>query len=344
MENKTPYLSVIMPVYNAESYIEKAIGSILNQTFKDLELICVNDCSRDSSLEIMLSLSNSDNRLRIIDSPENVGAGQARNLGLSEARGKYITFVDADDEIDSDLYRKAVCITEDNDVDEVVWGITEMHYGPNNKFIRSVRISPETKISIEKNEIYNMLLCLEEKTLFGYQWNSLYRTSIIREKNIQFERTIFYEDFFFNLNFANHIKSIATLGDTGYYYFKRKNNSITNTFTVDYFDLSYRRINEMFKFFVSNNYKNTQVYTVLGNRLLRYTLSALQRNCDKRSGWNYKDRKEWFLNTCELSLYKLLLDNAKISNPAYFVMAFIIKHKMAFAADLLGEIIQVIRK
>ena len=344
MERKTPYLSVIMPVYNAELYIEQAIGSILNQTFKDLELICINDCSKDKSLEIMLKLSKSDDRLIVVDSPENVGAGQARNLGILKAKGKYITFIDADDEIDSDLYRKAVCITQNNNVDEVVWGLTEMFYDTNDKFVRRVHISPQNKIATEKEEILKTLLYLEHETLFGYQWNSFYKASIIRENNIQFEKTIFYEDFFFNLDFAKHIKSIATLDDTGYYYFKRKNNSVTNSFTADYFDLSYRRINEMFEFLKANGYEGRQVCTVLGNRLLRYTLSALQRNCDKRSGWNYKDRKEWFIKTCELSLYKSLLGNAEVSNPAYFAMAFVIKHRMAFAADLLGKIIRVVRK
>lgn len=333
-----------MPVYNAELYIEQAINSILNQTFNDLELICINDSSKDKSFEIMLNLSKQDDRLIVIDSPQNVGAGQARNLGLLKARGKYITFMDADDKIDADIYRKAVDIAEKRNVDEVVWGLNELHYDINNTLIRSIPINPQNRIANQKSEILDTILFLEDTTLFGYQWNSLYKESIIRQNNIQFEKSIFYEDFFFNLEFAKHIKSIATIDDVGYDYFKRVNDSITNSFTADYFGLSYRRINEMFEFFKANGYVNDKACTVLSNRLLRYTLSALKRNRDKRSGMNYKDRKKWFRKICRLSLYKELLDNAKISNPAYFVMAFVIKHKMAFTADLLGKIIQVIRK
>ena len=344
MQLKKPYLSVIMPVYNAELYVEQAIRSILNQTFRDLELICINDCSKDKSLEIMLKLSKEDDRLLVIDSPENLGAGQARNLGLARAAGKYITFMDADDKIDADLYRKAADIAENNDIDEVVWGLTEQHYDSNDNFIRSVPIAPENKVANNKKDILDTILFLEDKTLFGYQWNSFYKASIIKENGIQFEKSIFYEDFFFNLEYAKHIKSISTIDDTGYFYYKRVNGSITNSFTADYFDLSYRRIDEMLEFFKSNSYVDEKVCTVLGNRLLRYTLSALQRNCDKRSGMGYKYRKEWFLKTCQLPLYKELLNNSKISNPAYYITAFVVKHKMAVVADLLGMVIRIIRK
>ncbi len=345
MNDKKPFLSVIMPVYNSEKYIKEAIYSILNQTFSDLELICINDCSKDKSLEIMQEISQKDNRLIVIDSPENVGAGQARNLGLSIASGQYITFMDADDKIDTELYQKAVEMTHNGTIDEVVWGLTEQHYDANGKFIRSIPIKPQNKILNEKKEILNTILFLEDSTLFGYQWNSFYKSDIIKENNIEFERAIFYEDFFFNLEFAKHIKNLATLDDSGYYYFKRVNGgSITNGFSADYFELSYRRINEIFDFFRTNNYVNNEVCTVLGNRLLRYTLSALQRNCDSRSGMDYKSRKEWFIKICELPLYNELLLDARISNPAHFVMAAILKYKMAFAADMLGKLIYAIRK
>ena len=82
----------------------------------------------------------------------------------------------------------------------------------------------------------------------------------------------------------------------------------------------------------------------MGNRLLRYTLSALQRNCDKRSGMDYKDRREWFLRTRQLPLYKDLLNDSKIFNPAYCITAFVVKHKMAVIADVLGTVIGIVRK
>lgn len=101
-----PKVSVIIPVYNTEDYLRKCLDSVCNQTLSDIEIICINDCSTDSSLEILKEYSSNDNRIKLINFDENKGAAVARNTGINIAQGEYIGFVDSDDYIDLDFYEK----------------------------------------------------------------------------------------------------------------------------------------------------------------------------------------------------------------------------------------------
>ncbi len=338
--NSTPFLSVIMPVYNAEHYVKQAVESVLSQTFKELEIICVNDASKDASLSVLLELQRADSRVKVIDSPENVGAGEARNLGLESACGTYITFMDADDTIEPDLYQRAVDMAKGTDVDEVVWGLIEEHYDVKDRRIRTVPIIPRALTVTEPTELTKVILELEQQTLFGYQWNSFYRADVIRKHHIRFEKSLFYEDYFFNLEFAKHMCSLTTMDFAGYHYFKRVNGSITHQFTKDYFDLSYRRVQSMYAFCSERDYQNAYMFRVLGNKLLRYTLSAICRNFNKQSGMDGKDRKQWFLSVCDNELYRQLLPKCKPSNIVYACMKFAIEHRLTHIAMLMGKMIQ----
>ena len=92
MSNKVD-LSIIIPVYNAEKYLKTCLDSILNQTYKDIEVICVNDCSKDDSLKILEEYARKDKRVQIINNETNLGPGANRNIGIKRARGKYLTFI-----------------------------------------------------------------------------------------------------------------------------------------------------------------------------------------------------------------------------------------------------------
>ncbi len=99
-------VSVIIPVYNTEKYLRKCLDSVCNQTLKDIEIICVNDCSSDDSLAILQEYASQDNRIKIINFTQNKGVAIARNTAIDEAKGEYIGFVDSDDYIDLDFYEK----------------------------------------------------------------------------------------------------------------------------------------------------------------------------------------------------------------------------------------------
>ena len=114
-------VSVIIPVYNIEKYLKKCLDSVTNQTFSDIEIICVNDGSTDNSLSILEEYAKKDNRIKIINK-ENGGLSSAWNAGLNEVSSEYVTFVDGDDWIDTKTFKLAYEAMINNKVDYVCWG------------------------------------------------------------------------------------------------------------------------------------------------------------------------------------------------------------------------------
>lgn len=105
---RLPKVSVVIPVYSVEKYLASCLDSVCGQTLKNIEIICVNDCSQDNSLEIIQEYAKSDNRLKIIDFKENKGVGAARNAAIVAAQGQYIGFVDSDDWIEADFMKNFI--------------------------------------------------------------------------------------------------------------------------------------------------------------------------------------------------------------------------------------------
>ena len=336
---ETILLSVIMPVFNAEPYVEKAIRSVLAQSFQNMELICVDDASTDGSFHVIQKLAQADPRVVAVRSEKNVGAGQARNKGISLAKGDYITFMDSDDTIEPRLYEKVCEIIRREKADEVVWGLTEERYDAKDRLIRSVPISPGDTRCKTSQEKWKTVLRLERDTLFGYQWNSAYRAAVIAENHIRFPDSLLYEDYFFNLEFIKHAKTLATLDDTGYHYYKRVNGSITNRFVKEYFELSYRRVETLYDFCCLEKEPDAEDCNVLANKLLRYTLSALCRHHNPLSGMDKKARKQWFITICDLPLYAQLLPRSGRQNLLFRILKHAVMKKRAFPALFMGKIL-----
>lgn len=196
---KKPFLSIIMPVYNAERYLNESISCILEQKFQDFELIIVNDKSTDYSGRICDSYAQKDDRISVIHLEKNGGAGNARNIGIQKASADYLTFIDADDVIEEDLYFNAFTKAIQYSADIVVWGLTEEYYSNKGEVVFKNYVSMPEQICQNRQQVRDAVIKLEEKTLFGYQCNRFYRSNIIKENGIHFESVILYEDYFFNL-------------------------------------------------------------------------------------------------------------------------------------------------
>ena len=122
--NKNPLISVIIPVYNTEEYLEDCLNSIIHQSLPDIEIICINDGSTDNSMDVLKKYAYNDRRLRLIDNESNLGASISRNKGLNLAIGEYIVFHDSDDFIDYDAYEKLYNFAKKNeDLDFVIFDV-----------------------------------------------------------------------------------------------------------------------------------------------------------------------------------------------------------------------------
>lgn len=191
----SPKVSVIVPVHNAEKYLEQCLNSILGQTLKDIEVICVNDKSTDGSAAILDSYAANEPRLRVLQSP-GLGAGGARNIGLESAQGKYLSFLDADDFFEPDMLESAVAKAEEDQSDIVVYGSwlydTMRQANRQAKWLLNTECLPEGR-PFAPSEIADCLF-----NVFGnYTWNKLFRTSLVREKGVLFQEISRTNDLFF---------------------------------------------------------------------------------------------------------------------------------------------------
>ena len=210
-------VSIIVPIYNAEGYIDRCVDSILGQTYNNIELILVDDGSKDNSLAICKEKQKADNRVVVI-SKKNSGVSDTRNKGLEVAKGKYILFVDSDDYLANTCVEKAVEAIVDCDL--VVFGYTS--FGAREQSVCPIA---ERKVRFKDDE--ELFFDLVGKCLINPPWNKMYRKEKIQEgfdKNFTIG-----EDCLFNLNYITGIDKASIINDSLYHYNVQNVNSLSKT-------------------------------------------------------------------------------------------------------------------
>ena len=210
-------ISVVVPVYNCEKTLIRCINSILNQNFEDFELLIINDGSPDNSEEICLDFAKTDKRIRYI-CRENGGLASVRNLGLKEARGEYLCFVDSDDYIETDALSFMYSSALKEECDIVLCG----YFAENGKEVQRV-------CSNIKEEVNARLIELKAKNLIDPAWNKLYKISFLRETGVAFPDGEIYEDTYFNLKLLP-FKPKIFITDKCFYHYILNMGSITRRY------------------------------------------------------------------------------------------------------------------
>lgn len=229
--NKSPMISVIIPLYDAEEYIENAIRSVLRQTFRDFEIIVVDDCSSDESCNICEKLCCEDERISLIKQESNQGVSAARNRAMAEAKGKYIAFLDADDEYIPTALEYLYGLAEREQADVVH---TPGFFVQN----KGSRYSIENRVSIWPNDgelLSNELSVRLEKYLSRdisrSIWNKLYRKKFLEEHQISFLKIAVSEDILFSLQCLCLADKYVMASDLVYIYWQRS-TSVTHSVRV----------------------------------------------------------------------------------------------------------------
>lgn len=219
-------VSIIMPVYNAEQYLDVAIQSVINQTYKNIELILVDDSSKDNSIKICEKYQHIDNRVKLLKNERNCGPSFNRNKGLSIAQGEYVTFIDSDDAYSVYNIEKMLNVLEQNKVDLVIAKLTSDVNELENSYdeFSQVKLLKQNKVVEE--------LSLDIK-IRGYTCNKLYKMEIINQNQINFDNNLRYcEDYFFNMNYLMHIRSAALIKEKLYFY-RQVETSLTHKINVE---------------------------------------------------------------------------------------------------------------
>ena len=219
-------ISLIVPIYNVEKYVERCLDSIINQTYKNIECIFVNDSSPDRSIEIIKNKLNSftgDIHFTIIEHQENKGLSEARNTGIRVSNGDYILFLDSDDTLSQDAISLLVQTAQANDNPEIVMGITKGIDAKGN----IIDVSFNQNMSFYNNKDVFQGYIDNKWYLIGC--NKLIRTDIFKKHKTFFQPGIYHEDVLWSFEVSTYINKLILCPHTTYYYYLGDTNSISRS-------------------------------------------------------------------------------------------------------------------
>ncbi|MDR0676778.1 MAG: glycosyltransferase [Elusimicrobiota bacterium] len=265
-----PKISIIIPVYNTEKYLRQCLNSVINQTLKDIEIICINDGSTDNSLEILKEYSQKDSRIKVI-SKKNSGHGHTMNIGLDNATGEYIGIVESDDYISINMYEELYKLSNDN-IDVVKSSFYKYYDTPNVKKIENVSWSKKA-ILPDKNPFnindYPVFLSFHPSI-----WTCIYKKKFLIQNNIKFleEKEASWVDNLFQVQTLYLAKKIIYINTPFYFY--RKRNLKDSADLKDY-NIPFKRTQEIYSWIRQNNISNENILACLYKRHLNYIISIL---------------------------------------------------------------------
>lgn len=239
-------ISIIIPIYNKENSLKRCIESVINQTYKYIEIILVNDGSTDNSLYICKEYEKKDLRIKVVDKV-NGGVSSARNEGIKVAQGKYIQFIDSDDCIDYRMCEKLINAAETYDSDMVICGYREIREKKVNENL-CVNVNCDNKKKFEE-----MFEYLYGNWFINVPWNKLYKKVLI--KSYFDQKLSLGEDLLFNLSYLKDVKTVTCVEDCLYNYYIGELGSLTNSYRDDMFSISTLQYNALRSFV--NEYFNT---------------------------------------------------------------------------------------
>ena len=216
-------ISVIVPIYNVEDYLERCVDSIINQTYKNLEIILVDDGSPDNCPQMCDDYAKKDSRIKVVHK-KNGGLSDARNAGMKVATGEYVSFIDSDDYVSLDFYETLFQTMIDNDSDIVECSIVKFY--ENEKFDE---YSDDQMIE-NFNTVDGLEELINENSFHQYVWNKLYKSSIALD--IPYEVSKLNEDDFWTYQIFGRAKRVTRLNRTLYYYFQRSSSIMGNGYNI----------------------------------------------------------------------------------------------------------------
>ena len=230
-----PKLSIIVPIYNVEKYLPRCIESILNQTFREFELILINDGSTDNCKEICEKYKKIDSRIIVVNK-KNGGVSSARNFGIDISRGEYIGFVDPDDFIDANMYEILFNTANSYNSDMVICDYYKVSEYDIKKY-EEIQLNNKGIIveNINNIDAIERILTVGEK--FIVAWNKIYKRRLF--ENLRYNEGMIYEDEFLAHRILYRCNKVSIINSSLYYYVQRKGSIVNSTFSSKKFDKVY---------------------------------------------------------------------------------------------------------
>lgn len=329
-----PKISIIVPVYNSEKFLEKCILSVLNQTFKEFELILINDGSTDRSKEICDYYRNKDNRVKVVHK-FNTGVSETRNIGLDISTGEYVCFIDSDDYIDSRMLEELYNYTENGYIDIIVSGMYFERYD-NGSWENKIEYYEAYNIQQIKYLIKNLF----ESYLLYNPVGKLYKKEIIDIHNIRFDKNMsFGEDPVFNCEFMKYISNIKNIDKCYYNYVKHGDTSLSIRYDKSKYESNKKMHNELTNLMEYYQIQNEEITLILKQRYKKelcdmlFTIGRADENIKNKEKINFlrvifRDKEYEFLDKYLKGINILLINIIKFKMPILLTIYFNISNKV----------------
>lgn len=312
-------VSVVLPIYNVEMYLERCIESIVNQTYKNLEIILVDDGSPDHCPQICDEWGKKDSRVRVVHKV-NAGLGMARNTGIEHATGKYICFFDSDDYVKTDTIEKIVGLAEKVNADIVTFGYSNVD---NNGLVKSEYVPCTVKEIFHGKEVQeeflpDMLAERKEsvnKRLHMSAWASLYSMKLIKENGWKFvsEREIIAEDVYSLLVLYKSVQCVAVLSEALYFYCDN-GASLTHTYRKD----RYKKIE---KFYIETTQKAKQLgyseKVIDRVRMPYYSFTIAALKMISRANCSYREKRHYINEIMDSETFRTLINEMDYAEESF---------------------------
>lgn len=302
-------ISVIVPIYNVEDYLDRCVDSIINQTYKNLEIILVDDGSPDNCPQMCDDYAKKDSRIKVVHK-ENGGLSDARNAGMKVATGEYVSFIDSDDYISLDFYEILLQTMIDNDSDIVECGVVKFY--ENGKFDE---YSDDQMIK-NFNTVDGLEGLINENSFHQYVWNKLYKSSVALD--IPYAVGKLNEDEFWTYQIFGKAKKVTRINKTMYYYFQRGSSIMGNGYNIKRLDALEGKMNR--QAYIEKNFPilTTKAKVDLyGSCIFAYqsVLKFMSGKDKKKAGKIIKEYK----NRCKLTTDEI--NNVTDSSKKYYKLA-----------------------
>ena len=291
-------ISVLIPVYNTEKYLKKCLDSVINQTLEDIEIIIVNDGSKDNSQKIIDEYARKDNRIKYYIQ-ENSGLGATRNKGIELATGEYIAFLDSDDWVENEYYELMYNNAIQSNSDIVI----------SDYIVDTYNVSTIYKNEYNEHSKEDYLKEVAMRNTSAFSWNKLYKRKLIIENNLSFPiRDNFenIEDQYFTIKTIYLAKNISFLNIPLIHYIVR-DNSIVNAYQKNLVLDGLNFYNQMNEFFKKHNASN-DLYEALEIGMLKHICQSLSNECKSSNKKTLNHRLNEFRKIRNINEYKYLLD------------------------------------
>ena len=323
-----PVVSIIMPVYGVEKYLSASINSVLNQTYKNFELILVDDKSPDKSPKICDTFAQEDDRIKVVHKPKNEGLGFARNTGLDIASGDYIYFIDSDDYIEPQLLEKAIKAFDEN-TEFVIFGINRVHEkkdGSIDKIEHLIPIMAESKTAKETAHIFSML---NTKKVFPFAWNKLYKKEFLDKCGTRFEKTKLIEDFLFNIELFSKATFIKVIPDELYNYRKPQHETLVSAYAPEFFELCKRKYALEKEYLGIVNALTEENLQLIYYSYIKHLISVFLKNGSEKAGLSKREQLKKIKSVLNDTVTEDVLSAYKAQSLFTRVLLFILKRKYA---------------